>query len=113
MISKKVLLAGAAAALIFTGCGEQQPTLNDAVKGSYKVMNGMTMDEVSKVMKIEPTGQEKIGDRIIWKYEGNIAKGEDESLKVTYNNIVIKFNKGKVTHSGTFSCNLPKVQTED
>jgi len=112
MTTIKLLGSAVLATLILTGCGEEQPTLSDALKGSYKVTNGMTMDEVAKAMKIEPTGQEKIGDRVIWKYEGNIRKGEDETLKVTYNNIVIKFNKGKVTHSGTFSCNLPKVQED-
>lgn len=112
MITKKLLGTSVLAAFIFAGCGEVQPTLSDALKGSYKVSNGMTMEQVEKLMKIEPTGQEKIGDRVIWKYEGNIQKGEDETLKVTYNNIVIKFNKGIVTHSGTFSCNLPKVQED-
>lgn len=112
MITKKLLGAATVATLVLTGCGEVQPTLTDAVKGSYKIHNGMSMDQVAKLMKIDPTGQEKIGDRVIWKYEGNIIKGEDETKKVIYNNIVIKFNKGKVTHSGTFSCNLPKTEEE-
>jgi len=112
MITKKLLCASTLAAFLFVGCGEVQPDLGDALKGSYKITNGMTMEQVEKLMKIEPTGQEKIGDRVIWKYEGNIRKGKDETLKITYNNIVIKFNKGIVSHSGTFSCNLPKVQEE-
>jgi len=112
MTTTKLLGSALVATLLFTGCGEVKPTLNDALKGSYKVHNGMTMDEVAKLMQIEPTGQEKIGDRVIWKYEGNISKGEDETLKVSYNNIIIKFNKGKVSHSGTFSCNLPKVEED-
>ncbi|HIP12286.1 MAG TPA: hypothetical protein EYG73_06160 [Arcobacter sp.] len=110
---KKLLLLGSLlATLLFTGCGEVQPGLSDAVKGSFKVNNGMTMDEVSKVMVIEPTGQEKIGDYVIWRYEGNTYTGEDETLIVKFNNIIIKFKKGIVTHSGTFSCNLPKVQED-
>lgn len=112
MITKKLLAASVLGAFLFVGCGEVKPGLSDALKGSYKVANGMTMEQVEKIMKIEPTGQEKIGDRVIWKYEGNIKKGEDETLKITYNNIVIKFNKGIVTHSGTFSCNLPKVEED-
>ena len=113
MTTRKLLGTLVLCTFIFTGCGDEvQPDLGDAVKGSYKVVNGMTMDEVEKMMKIEPTGVEKIGDRIIWKYEGNISKGEEETLQITYNNIVIKFNKGKVSHSGTFSCKLPKI-TED
>ena len=111
-MNKKLMATAILGLLFFTGCGDEQPTLKDALKGSYKVTNGMTMEQVEKLMKIEPTGQEKIGDRVIWKYEGNIKKGEDENLKITYNNIVIKFNKGVVTHSGTFSCNLPKVEEE-
>jgi hypothetical protein len=107
MITRKILSLSLLSAVLFIGCGEVKPSLSDAVKGSYKVSNGMTMEQVEKLMQIEPTGQEKIGDRVIWKYEGNITKGED--LKTTYNNIVIKFNKGVVTHSGTFSCNLPRV----
>jgi len=113
MKTKKILSSFAlAATLLFTGCGDQQPSLSDAVQGSYKIQNGMTLEEVSKIMKIEPTGQEKIGDNIIWKYEGNIQKGEDETLKVTYNNVIIKFYKGKVVHSGTFSCNIPQPKED-
>lgn len=108
---KTLITIGALTALL-SGCGEQMPTLKDALKGSYKVHNGMTMDEVSKIMQIEPTGQEKIGDRVVWKYEGNIKYGEDDNAKIKYNNIIIKFNKGVVTHSGTFSCDLPKVIEE-
>ena len=85
---------------------------DDAVKGSFKVHNGMSMDEVSKLMKIEPTEQEKIGDTVIWKYEGNTQKGEDEDLIVKFNSVVIKFRDGKVINSGTFSCNLPRTQED-
>jgi hypothetical protein len=113
MKTTHLLSALALATLIFTGCGDaKQPTLSDALKGSYKIQNGMTLDEVSKIMQIEPTGQEKIGDNVIWKYEGDIEKGEDETKKVTYNNIIIKFNKGKVVHSGTFSCNIPQPKED-
>ena len=111
-MKKSLLIGSLLAGLLFTGCGDVKPGLSDAVKGSFKVHNGMTMDEVSKVMKIEPTGQEKIGDTVIWRYEGNTQTGEDEDLVVKFNNIIIKFNNGKVVNSGTFSCNLPKV-TED
>lgn len=109
--SKRVLtsLIMVASISVFTGCSDEvQPNLSDAVKGSFKVTNGMTMDEVAKVMIIEPTGQEKIGDVIIYRYEGNTQTGEDETLKVKYNNVIIKFKDGKVINSGTFSCNLPK-----
>ncbi len=91
MITKKLLSASLLATFLFVGCGEVQPSLGDALKGSYKITNGMTMAQVEKLMVIDPTGQEKIGDRVVWKYEGNIAKGEDETFRVTYNNIVIKF----------------------
>lgn len=102
------------ASLVFTGCsGEKQPTLSDAVKGSFKVSNGMTVAEVEKVMMIEPTGQQKLGDIIIWKYEGNTYTGEEETLKVKYNNVIIKFKDGVVIDSGTFSCDLPRVVQED
>lgn len=112
-MNKKLASISLLAMLVFAGCGEVKPSLSDAVKGSFKIHNGMTMDEVSKVMKIEPTAQEKIGDTVIWKYEGNIQKGEDEDAKTVYNNIIIKFNKGKVSYSGTFSCDLPKRTEED
>ena len=112
MITKKLLGASILATFLLVGCGEVQPSLGDAVKGSYKITNGMTMSQVEKLMIIEPTGQEKIGDRVIWKYEGSVIKGEGDTAINTYNNIVIKFNKGIVTHSGTFSCNLPKEQED-
>jgi major membrane immunogen (membrane-anchored lipoprotein) len=106
-MNKKIFVASLLAISLFTGCGEVKPSLSDAVQGSYKVHNGMTMDEVKKVMKMDPTGQEKIGDRVVWRYEGNIKKDDDS--KITYNNVTIIFDKGIVTNSGTFSCNLPKV----
>ena len=109
---KNILVGGLLAGLLLSGCGEVKPNLSDAVKGSFKVHNGMSMDEVSKLMKIEPTEQEKIGDTIIWKYEGNTQKGEDEDLIVKFNSIVIKFKDGKVINSGTFSCNLPRTQED-
>ena len=112
---KKISLAAAllASTLLFTGCGDDdQPSLTDAVKGSFKISNGMKMEEVEKVMQIEPTGQQKIGDVIIWKYEGNTQTGEDETLKVKYNNVIIKFKDGVVINSGTFSCDLPRVEEE-
>lgn len=114
---KKISLAAGllASTLLFTGCGDDnQPTLSDAVKGSFKVTNGMTMMDVEKVMQIEPTGQQKIGDTVIWKYEGNTDNGlDDEERKVKYNNVVIKFKDGVVINSGTFSCDLPRVIEED
>ena len=110
---KKLMFAGSLLiSLILTGCGETKPGLNEAVKGSFKIHNGMTMQEVSKIMKIEPTEQEKIGDIIIWKYEGNTEHGEDENKIVKFNSVIIKFKDGKVINSGTFSCNLPKTQEE-
>ena len=112
-MNKKIASVSLLALLFFTGCGEVKPTLSDAVKGSFKIHSGMTMDEVSKTMKIEPTAQEKIGDTIMWKYEGNVKKGEDDNVKIVYNNIIIKFSKGKVSYSGTFSCDLPKRTDED
>jgi hypothetical protein len=100
--------------LFFTGCGDDnQPKLSDAVKGSFTITNGMSMDEVNKLMKIEPTDREKIGDIVIYRYEGNTQSGEDETLKITYNNVIVKFKDGKVINSGTFSCNVPQVNTED
>ena len=45
MITKKLLGASILAAFIFVGCGEIQPSLGDALKGSYKITNGMTMDQ--------------------------------------------------------------------
>lgn len=113
---KKISLAIAflVSTLLFSGCSdEKQPTLSDAVKGSFKITNGMKMAEVEKIMQIEPTGQQKIGDMIIWKYEGNTSTGEDETLKVKYNNVIIKFKDGVVVNSGTFSCDLPRVKEED
>lgn len=112
---KKIsLVAGLlASTLLFTGCGDDnQPTLSDAVKGSFKISNGMSMADVEKIMQIEPTGQQKIGDVVIWKYEGNTSNGfevDDEEFKAKYNNVVIKFEKGVVINSGTFSCDLPRV----
>lgn len=98
---------------LFSGCGDaKQPSLNDAVKGSFKISNGMTMDEVEKIMQIEPTGREKMGDIIIYKYEGDTTSGQDETLKVTYNNVIIKFQNGKVIHSGTFSCEVPQIKKD-
>lgn len=112
---KKVSLATGLllSTLIFSGCGDDnQPTLSDAVKGSFKITNGMKMDEVAKIMQIEPTGQQKIGDVIIWKYEGNTKTGEDETLKIKYNNVIVKFNNGIVVNSGTFSCDLPRIEED-
>lgn len=112
---KKFSLAAAllTSTILFTGCGDDnQPTLSDAVKGSFTITNGMSMVDVAKVMQIEPTGQQKIGDTVIWKYEGNTRTGEDESLKVKYNNVVVKFKNGVVVNSGTFSCDLPRVEEE-
>ncbi|MDD2698177.1 MAG: hypothetical protein PHF17_05170 [Arcobacteraceae bacterium] len=98
---------------IFSGCGDvKQPSLSDAVKGSFKISNGMSIDEVEKIMIIEPTGREKMGDIIIYKYEGDTTTGEDETLKVTYNNVIIKFQNDKVIHSGTFSCEVPQVKKD-
>jgi len=111
-MKKFVIIGSVVAGLLFSGCGETKPGLNDAVKGSFKIHNGMTMEQVQKIMKIDPTEQEKIGDTIIWKYEGNTEKGEDEDKVIKFNSIVIKFKDGKVVNSGTFSCNLPKVQEE-
>jgi len=102
---KKLMFAGSLLiSLILTGCGETKPGLSEAVKGSFKIHNGMTMQEVSKIMKIEPTEQEKIG--------GNTEHGEDENKIVKFNSVIIKFKDGKVINSGTFSCNLPKTQEE-
>ncbi len=100
--------------LSLTGCGaDKQPSLKDAVKKSFRIQNGMSMDEVEKLMFIEPTSQQKIDNVVIWKYEGNTQTGEDETLQVKYNNIIIKFKDGKVVKSGTFLCNLPRVKEED
>ena len=97
-----------------TGCGgTNQPTLKDAVKKSFRIQNGMSMDEVEKLMFIEPTSQQKIDNVVIWKYAGNTRTGEDETLKVKYNNIIIKFKDGKVVKSGTFLCNIPRLEEED
>lgn len=98
---------------IFSGCGDvKQPSLSDAVKGSFKISNGMTMEEVEKIMIIEPTGREKMGDIVVYKYEGDTITGKDETLKVTYNNVIIKFQNGKVINSGTFSCEVPQVKKD-
>ena len=95
---------------MFSGCGdEKQPSLSDAVKGSFKITNGMTMEEVEKIMIVEPTGKEKMGDIIIYRYEGDTRTGKDETLKVTYNNVIVKFENGRVINSGTFSCEVPQV----
>lgn len=95
---------------IFSGCSDdKQPSLSDAVKGSFKISNGMTIEEVEKIMMVEPTGKEKMGDVIIYRYEGDTTTGKDETLKVTYNNVIIKFENGKVINSGTFSCEVPQV----
>ncbi len=95
------------------GCGdEKQPSLSDAVKGSFKISNGMSMEEVEKIMLVEPTGKEKIGDIIVYRYEGDTTTGKDETLKVTYNNVIIKFQNGKVINSGTFSCEVPQVKKD-
>jgi len=99
--------------LLFTGCGdEKQPSLSDAVKGSFKVTNGMTIDEVEKIMQITPTGQEKIGDIILYRYEGDTVTGKKETLKVIYNNVIIKFQNGRVINSGTFSCEVPQIKKD-
>jgi hypothetical protein len=112
----KRVLGGAVLAtsmFLFTGCGvDKNLPLSEAVKGSFAVTNGMTMEEVSKVIKMEPTGREKIGDVVVYRYEGNTISGEDDE-KVTYNNVIIKFKDGKVINSGTFSCDVPKVNVED
>lgn len=113
---KKVLQGSllAVSLAFFTGCGgDDQPNLADGVKGSFSINKGMTMQEVDKIMKIEPTGKEKVGDIVIYRYEGNTRTGEDETLKVTYNNVIIKFKDGKVITSGTFSCDVPQVNIED
>lgn len=100
--------------LVFSGCGDDnQPTLSDAVSGSFKIVNGMKMDEVAKIMQIEPTGQQKIGDTVIWKYEGNTSTGEDETLKIKYNNVIVKFKQGLVINSGTFSCDIPRAAEKE
>jgi hypothetical protein len=99
--------------LLFSGCGEdKQPSLSDAVKGSFKIANGMTMEEVEKIMIVEPTGKEKIGDIIIYRYEGDTTTGKDATLKVTYNNVIVKFENGRVINSGTFSCEVPQIKKD-
>ena len=98
---------------MFSGCGdEKQPTLSDAVKGSFKITNGMTMEEVEKIMQISPTGQEKMGDIILYRYEGDTTSGKDETFQATYNNVIIKFQNGKVINSGTFSCEIPQAKKD-
>lgn len=98
---------------MFSGCGdEKQPSLSDAVKGSFKISNGMTIQEVEKIMIVEPTGKEKIGDIIIYRYEGDTSTGKDATLKVTYNNVIVKFENGRVINSGTFSCEVPQVKKD-
>ncbi len=112
---KKILTTSLLIATItfFSGCGdEKQPSLSDAVKGSFKISNGMSMEEVEKIMQIEPTGRDKMGDIIIYKYEGDTTTGKDETLKVTYNNVIIKFQNGKVINSGTFSCEVPQIKKD-
>jgi len=109
---KKFISSGLLIASIsmFSGCGdEKQPSLSDAVKGSFKITNGMTVEEVEKIMIVEPTGKEKMGDIIIYRYEGDTTTGKDETLKVTYNNVIVKFENGRVINSGTFSCEVPQV----
>lgn len=109
-ISTGLLIASVS---MFSGCGdEKQPSLTDAVKGSFKIANGMTMAEVEKIMIIEPTGKEKMGDVIIYRYEGDTTTGKDETLKVTYNNVIIKFEDGRVINSGTFSCEVPQLKKD-
>lgn len=49
MITKKLLSASILATFLFVGCGEVQPSLSDALKGSYKITNGMTMDQVENL----------------------------------------------------------------
>ncbi len=98
---------------IFSGCSnDKQPSLSDAIKGSFKITNGMSMEEVEKIMMIEPTGKEKMGDIVIYRYEGDTTTGKDETLKVTYNNVIVKFQNGKVINSGTFSCEVPQVKKD-
>jgi hypothetical protein len=112
---KKFISAGLliSSMALLGGCGdEKQPSLSDAVKGSFKISNGMSMEEVEKIMLVEPTGKEKIGDIIVYRYEGDTTTGKDETLKVTYNNVIIKFQNGKVINSGTFSCEVPQVKKD-
>jgi hypothetical protein len=101
------------ASLFFSGCGsEKQPNFADGVKSSFKISNGMSIEEVEKLMQVEPTGKEKIDDTVIYRYEGNTQSGKDETFKQHYNNIIVKFKDGKVIKSGIFSCNIPKAKEE-
>jgi hypothetical protein len=96
--------------LLLGGCGNNQPSLGDAVKNSYKVTKGMTKDRVSQILKQDPTSVQRIDDFEIWKFEGIETNEDTEESK--YVNLIIKFKNGKVSNIGTFSCKVPKT-TED
>lgn len=101
------------ATLLLSGCGgEKQPSFADGVKSSFKISNGMSIEEVEKLMQVEPTGKEKIDDTVIYRYEGKTQTGEDETFKQQYNNIIVKFKDGKVIRSGVFSCDIPRAKEE-
>lgn len=98
---------------LFSGCGDsKQPSLADAVKSSFKISNGMKIEEVEKLMQVAPTAQEKLGDIVIYRYEGETRTGEKENLKIAYNNVMVKFQDGKVINSGTFSCEVPQINKD-
>lgn len=105
---KKYLLGAIlVSTILFTGCGDVQPTLTTAVEKSFDVEIGMKKAQVQKLLVIKPTNKQRLNDQEIWKYEGNVVN--EDTLDAKYNNIIIKFKDGVVSNIGSFSCDLPKV----
>jgi hypothetical protein len=58
-------------------------------------------------MPMKPTSVQRIDNREVWKYEGNLM---DEKLEEgSYHNVMIVFEDGKVKNVGAFNCKLPYV----
>jgi len=103
---KKFLIAVVAIFLI--GCGEVKPKLSEAIAKSYKISKGMTKEEVSKIIKQEPTSIQRMDKVEIWKYEGIETNEDTEETK--YIDLIIKFVDGKVDRIGYFSCKIPNKE---
>ena len=96
-------------ALLFTGCGSDKVTLNQAIQKGMVLDKGITKAQVMKILKREPDSVQKVGNIELWTYEGIVTNPDDEEAK-KYKNLTIRFKNSKIDYVGYFDCKLPKVE---
>jgi major membrane immunogen (membrane-anchored lipoprotein) len=104
-VSMPIIISGM---FFLTGCGEPVFTIDYAMSKGFDVQKGMTKEQVKNILKVEPTMKKRDGDFELWIYEGQFTNEDTDKIK--YKNITVKFRNGKVVYPAYFECPVPKVE---